>query len=558
MSKKVWTLLSILVLLVSLLAGCGSTPEPTQPPEPTVPPPTEAAEPAEPAESTKLILATTTSTQDSGLLDYILPEFQDEYNVQVEVIAVGTGQAIALGEDGNADVLLVHARSREDAFMDAGHGVRREDVMYNDFVIVGPASDPAGIQGMKKATRALEEIANAEASFVSRGDDSGTHTKEKAIWAEAGIEPAGDWYISAGQGMGAVLTMADEQQAYTLSDRATYLARTLEGTELEILVEGDPILFNPYGVIAVNPDKNPQINNDLANQFIDWLVSLPTQEMIGEFGVAEFGAPLFTPDSAAWREAQGGAEEPAGDVALTITGPAQQMAWTEDELRAMDTLDVDYTDKDGVVTTYTGVAMSALLGLVGAGDGATLVLVASDGYSAEIAMADVQSCDNCIVAFDPEGGLRSVLPDQSGKLQVKGLVEIQIQGDAGAAMPAGGIPENAALTITGSVDQEIGWVEEDVRAMETMEAESTNRQGETETYTGVSINKLLDMAGPAGDATAVVFVADDGYTAEVTLAEVQGCADCIVSFRNQGGFSIVMPDFPGNVQVKGVVEIQVK
>ena len=558
MSKKVWTLLSILVLLVSLLAGCGSTPEPTQAPEPTVPPPTEAAEPAEPAESTKLILATTTSTQDSGLLDYILPEFQDEYNVQVEVIAVGTGQAIALGEDGNADVLLVHARSREDAFMDAGHGVRREDVMYNDFVIVGPASDPAGIQGMKKASRALEEIANAEAPFVSRGDDSGTHTKEKAIWAEAGIEPAGDWYISAGQGMGAVLTMADEQQAYTLSDRATYLARTLEGTELEILVEGDPILFNPYGVIAVNPDKNPQINNDLANQFIDWLVSLPTQEMIGEFGVAEFGAPLFTPDSTAWRETQGGAEEPAGDVALTITGPAQQMAWTEDELRAMDTLDVDYTDKDGVVTTYTGVAMSTLLGLVGAGDGATLVLVASDGYSAEIAMADVQSCDNCIVAFDPEGGLRSVLPDQSGKLQVKGLVEIQIQGDAGAAMPAGGIPENAALKITGSVDQEIGWVEEDVRAMETMEAESTNRQGETETYTGVSINKLLDMAGPAGDATAVVFVADDGYTAEVTLAEVQGCADCIVSFRNQGGFSIVMPDFPGNVQVKGVVEIQVK
>jgi tungstate transport system substrate-binding protein len=158
---------------------------------------------------------------------------------------------------------------------------------------------------MTEATGALTKIAEAQAPFVSRGDDSGTHTKEKGIWAEAGIEPAGDWYISAGQGMGAVLTMADEQQAYTLSDRATYLARTLEGTELVILVEGDPILFNPYGVIAVNPEKSPEINNDLANRFIDWLISLPTQEMIAEFGVAEFGAPLFTPDSAAWREAHG-------------------------------------------------------------------------------------------------------------------------------------------------------------------------------------------------------------------------------------------------------------
>ncbi len=426
MSKRLWTPLSILVLLANILAGCGSTPEPTQAPEPTASPSAEVAEPAGP---TKLILATTTSTQDSGLLDYILPDYQDEYNVQVEVIAVGTGQAIALGEDGNADVMLVHARSREDAFMDAGHGVRREDVMYNDFVIVGPPSDPAGIQGMRKATRALEEIAKAEAPFVSRGDDSGTHTKEKAIWAEVGIEPAGDWYISAGQGMGAVLTMADEQQAYTLSDRATYLARTLEGTDLVILVEGDPILFNPYGVIAVNPDKSPQINNGLANQFIDWLVSLPTQAKIAEFGVAEFGAPLFTPDSTAWREAQGGAEQPSGDVALKITG---------------------------------------------------------------------------------------------------------------------------------KVSQEMGWTEEEVRAMETMTAESTNKQGETETYTGVSLNTLLEMAGPISDATTVVFVADDGYTAEVTLAEVQGCADCIVSFRNQGGFSIVLSGFPGNLQVKGVIEIQVK
>lgn len=249
----------------------------------------------------RLVLATTTSTEDSGLLNHILPEFEEQRGIEVDVVAVGTGQAIQLGEDGNADVLLVHARSLEDAFMDAGHGVRREDVMFNDFVIIGPAGDPAGIRGVQSAAEAFSTIAQAQAPFVSRGDDSGTHSKEKVIWSEAGVAPEGDWYISAGQGMGAVLTMSDEQQAYTLSDRATYLARTLEGIELEILVQGDRLLFNPYGVIAVNPDKGPHINYRLARQFIDWLTSLPVQEEIGHFGREQFGAPLFTPDSEAWR-----------------------------------------------------------------------------------------------------------------------------------------------------------------------------------------------------------------------------------------------------------------
>jgi tungstate transport system substrate-binding protein len=323
MLKKTLILLAVLLMLTGVLTGCGGAPEATQPPEPTsvaveptsVPSePTQAPEPtAEPTtaptalpEPQGMILATTTSTENSGLLGYILPDFEAEYNVKVDVIAVGTGQALKLGEDGNADVLLVHARAREDAFMEAGHGVRREDVMYNDFVIVGPADDPAGIQGLTDAAEAMRKIAQAQIPFVSRGDDSGTHTKEKAIWAAVEIEPSGDWYISAGQGMGAVLTMADEQQAYTLSDRATYLARTLEGIDLEILVEGDPILFNPYGVIAVNPDKGEHIKADLANAFIDWFISVPTQEKIGQFGVAEFGSPLFTPDSAPWS-----AEHPA-------------------------------------------------------------------------------------------------------------------------------------------------------------------------------------------------------------------------------------------------------
>ncbi|MHB0859306.1 MAG: ABC transporter substrate-binding protein [Anaerolineae bacterium] len=252
----------------------------------------------------RLVLATTTSTEDSGLLSYLLPEYEAQSGTTVDVIAVGTGQAIALGEDGNADVLLVHARAREDAFMEAGHGVRREDVMYNDFVIVGSEDDPAGIGGMEVA-EALQRIAEAETTFVSRGDDSGTHTKELSVWATASIEPAGDWYVSAGQGMGAVLMMADEERAYTLSDRATYLALTKEGLDLVILVEGDESLLNPYGIIAVNPDKSAAIRGDAANRFIDWLVSLPAQEMIAQFGVEEFGQSLFVPDSAAWRAAHG-------------------------------------------------------------------------------------------------------------------------------------------------------------------------------------------------------------------------------------------------------------
>jgi len=292
-SRTVILLIAALVLV--LLHGCTS-----QTPAPQLEEVGDAVS-QQGVQSDSLILATTTSTENSGLLANILPDFESEYGVSVDVIAVGTGQALKLGEDGNADVLLVHARALEEAFMEGGHGVRREDVMYNDFVIVGTADDPAGIRGMSDAVEAFIAIADNGATFVSRGDDSGTHTKEKAIWEGASIEPEGDWYVAAGQGMGAVLTMADEQEAYTLSDRATYLARTLEGISLEILLEGDPIMFNPYGVIAVNPEKGDHIKSELANTFIDWLISVPTQEKIAEFGLEEFGSPLFTPDSKPWR-----------------------------------------------------------------------------------------------------------------------------------------------------------------------------------------------------------------------------------------------------------------
>jgi tungstate transport system substrate-binding protein len=309
MKKISW--FTMVGLLAGLLAAC-ATPavglvKATEPP--TAVQTAALVETAPLTGEQKIILATTTSTEDSGLLEFILPDFEQLTGVTVDVIAVGTGQAITLGEDGNADVLLVHARSREQAFMDAGHGVRREDVMYNDFVILGPESDPAGIAGMADAAQAMAKIAEAQAVFISRGDDSGTHAKELSIWKTAGIEPAGDWYISSGLGMGEVLTMANEQLAYTLSDRATYLARTQEGIELKIVVEGDPVLFNPYGVIAVNPDKNPAIRLDLANQFIDWIISLPVQEKIASYGLAAFGQSLFVPDSPAWREAHGQADD---------------------------------------------------------------------------------------------------------------------------------------------------------------------------------------------------------------------------------------------------------
>jgi len=250
-----------------------------------------------------IVLATTTSTDDSGLLTFLLPFFETEWGARVAVIAVGTGQALQIGRDGDADVLVVHARDLEDLFMDEGHGVRREDLMVNDFIIVGPGQDPAGIRGIGQAGAAFARIASAEATFISRGDDSGTHAKERAIWSTAQVDPAGAWYVSAGQGMGDVLTMAEEEGAYTLTDRATYLTRTRQGTELVILMEGDPGLVNTYGVIAVNPTKSPQIKAELADRLIDWLISVPAQEKIGQFGLEEFGTPLFNPASEPWHNA---------------------------------------------------------------------------------------------------------------------------------------------------------------------------------------------------------------------------------------------------------------
>lgn len=248
----------------------------------------------QPARITTIKLATTTSTENSGLLDALLPVFKEKHAIEVQVIAVGTGKAIKHGENGDVDVILVHARSAEDKFVADGYGVNRRDVMHNDFVILGPADDPAGVRGMEDAAAALTRLAESKASFVSRGDDSGTHKKEHSLWHGAGIEPSGSWYLSAGQGMGACLTMANEKRAYVLSDRGTYLAYG-EKINLEVLVEGDPRLFNPYGVIAVNPDKHPHVKYEDAMTFINWLTSPEAQNMIA--GYQRGGEQLFYPDA---------------------------------------------------------------------------------------------------------------------------------------------------------------------------------------------------------------------------------------------------------------------
>ena len=251
---------------------------------------TPAARSAQP--DSRLRLATTTSTENSGLLRAILPRFESVSGLKVQVISVGTGKAMKLGENGDVDVVLVHSRPDEDRFIAQGFGVNRADVMYNDFVVVGPRDDPAGVRGMRDVLAAFGRIAASPAVFVSRGDDSGTDKMEKGYWRELGRRPEGRQYLSAGQGMGEVLTMAGNFQAYTLSDRATYGAYRPR-VDLEILVEGDRRLFNPYGVIAVNPARYPEVNYRAALAFIDWLTGADGRAAITAFRVN--GEQLFFP-----------------------------------------------------------------------------------------------------------------------------------------------------------------------------------------------------------------------------------------------------------------------
>jgi len=274
---KVLNILFVLVLVVGLMglvAGCSS-------------------KPANP----DLIMASTTSTGDSGLMGVLIPMFEAKTGYKVKPIYVGTGAAIAMGEKGEADVLLVHAPSSEVKYMDAGHGVTRKLVMHNDFIIVGPANDPAGIKGMAVAKDAFAKLAASGSIFISRGDNSGTNKAELALWKAAGITAKGQtWYQESGQGMGATLTIASEKQAYTITDRATYLA-TKANLQVGILVQGDPLLLNIYHVITVNPAKSTSINEKGAKAFLDFMISDEAQKAIKTFGVDKYGEPLFFPDA---------------------------------------------------------------------------------------------------------------------------------------------------------------------------------------------------------------------------------------------------------------------
>ena len=241
-----------------------------------------------------LKMATTTSTYETGLLDSIIPPFEERENVKLHIISVGTGKAIKLGENGDVDIILVHARGAEDEFVNNGYGVNRQDVMYNDFVIAGPKEDLAEISGYENVGNALKKIFDSKATFISRGDNSGTHKKEMSLWKESELSPEGTWYLESGQGMSATFRMADEKNAYVLVDRATYLANQ-DNVRLEIIVEGDEKLFNPYGVIAVDPDKHPHINYELSMKLIAWLTSSECQKMIGEY--QKNGHKLFVPNA---------------------------------------------------------------------------------------------------------------------------------------------------------------------------------------------------------------------------------------------------------------------
>jgi tungstate transport system substrate-binding protein len=241
-----------------------------------------------------VILSTTTSTQDSGLLDVLVPLFEKQTGYSVKTVSVGTGQALAMAAKGDADVALVHAPSLEKKYVADGKLLNRRLVMYNDFVIIGPKDDPAKIKPVKTALAALKVIEQSKSPFVSRGDNSGTHNLEKTLWKEAGIQPKGDWYIEAGQGMGATLNIANERNAYTITDRGTYLALRNRVT-LPILVEGDKVLLNIYSVMEVNPANGPRVNALGGKAFADFIVAPQTQNVIKSFGVEKFGQPLFVP-----------------------------------------------------------------------------------------------------------------------------------------------------------------------------------------------------------------------------------------------------------------------
>lgn len=287
------TCLALLMVFALMLSGCSSAPEA----EPTPEPETEQAnQEVTTPENPDIILATTTSTQDSGLLDVLIPMFEEQTGYRVKTIAVGTGQALAMGEKGEADVLLTHAPASEKPLVESGAVTNYQLVMHNDFILVGPSSDPAKVKDLKSVADAFKSISETSSIFVSRGDDSGTDKKEKGIWKDINIPNEGSWYQETGQGMGQTLNIASQKEGYTLTDRATFLAQK-DNLQLEIAVQGEKSLLNIYHVMQVNKEKFPKVNADGAKAFVEFMIDSKTQDIIGEFGMDEYGEPLFFKDA---------------------------------------------------------------------------------------------------------------------------------------------------------------------------------------------------------------------------------------------------------------------
>ena len=276
-----------------MLSGCTSTPEAEPAPEPET---EQANQEVTTPENPDIILATTTSTQDSGLLDVLIPMFEEQTGFRVKTIAVGTGQALAMGEKGEADVLLTHAPASEKPLVESGAVTNYQLVLHNDFILVGPSSDPAKVKDLKSVADAFKAISETSSIFVSRGDDSGTDKKEKGIWKDINIPNEGSWYQETGQGMGQTLNIASQKEGYTLTDRATFLAQK-DNLQLEIAVQGEKSLLNIYHVMQVNEEKFPKVNADGAKAFVEFMIDSKTQDIIGEFGMDEYGEPLFFKDA---------------------------------------------------------------------------------------------------------------------------------------------------------------------------------------------------------------------------------------------------------------------
>lgn len=278
-------LVGLFVAMLLLLSACGQTNNQSSAAK-------KDKETKTAAKPTSMILATTTSTQDSGLLDVLIPMFEKENNVKVKTVAVGTGQALEMGTKGEADALLVHAPAAEQVVVDSGDAINRKRVMYNDFILVGPKTNPAGVSGSDVKV-ALKKLSDTKTTFISRGDDSGTNKKELAIWKAANITPSGSWYVSTGQGMGATIAVAAQKNGYVLTDRATWLAQKKNYNNLTIVVEGGEDLMNIYHVMQVNPDKHKGVNSKDAKKFVDFMVNKKTQDVIADFGKKQYGQALF-------------------------------------------------------------------------------------------------------------------------------------------------------------------------------------------------------------------------------------------------------------------------